>query len=428
MVDAVFVSFRFSGNATLRNVLNGRATLKRSSTGEAVTIVQTALLDLGESMPSGADGDFGTQTHNAVVHYQNTRGLSPDGIIGRNTMSRLDLDIVVFDEADHTPFSNMLTVAIHGSTIQELQGMVLTEPYDFGCKPFIKSNLDGFVLPALVSPTQLASLRTTERRIELIWENLPPDRKAAVTVGRGDRFDSGRIAPRGLGTRPNMSVDLGGIMNVDEIDSAIKGLVREYGISTYPLPEATALGTGGTAGCVGSVNPQDYHIYFTAGVHARERGGPDNLLYFIADLLYAQKHRIGLTYGSKTYSNADVLRVLSSGIVFIPLVNPDGVRWDQATDSGWRKNRNPTHAKPDQPRSVGVDINRNYDFLFNFDVHFNRLAWNAVASYEPNTDRFNGLVAFSEAESRNVRSMFEKFPRIRWYMDIHSAAGLICYS
>lgn len=75
-----------------------------------------------------------------------------------------------------------------------------------------------------------------------------------------------------------------------------------------------------------------------------------------------------------------------------------------------------------------LDINRSYDFLSDFQAHFNRLAWNAVASTKPNTDKFNGLVAFSEAESRNVRSVFDRFLRIRWYMDIHSAAGLICYS
>ena len=51
-------------------------------------------------------------------------------------------------------------------------------------------------------------------------------------------------------------------------------------------------------------------------MHARERGGPDNLIYFIADLLFAQKHATGLTYGAKSYSNADVIKALNTGIVF----------------------------------------------------------------------------------------------------------------
>jgi murein tripeptide amidase MpaA len=430
MVDTVFVSSRFSGNATLRDVLNARATLRRGSSGEPVTIVQTALIDLGESMPAGADSIFGNQTHNAVVHYQSTRGLSADGIIGRNTMSRLDSDIAAFDAPVPRPIpSNMLTVAIHGATIQELQGIVLTESYDFGCKPFITPTLDGdYILPALVTPVQYASLRTRERRIDIIFEHLSPDRTAAVTIGQGDRFNSGLIAPRGLGTHPNESVDLGGIMNVDEIDSAIKGLVREYGISTFSLPNPTAEGPGVGGGSVGRINPQDYHIYFTAGVHARERGSPDNLIYFIADLLYAQKHGIGLTYGMKTYSNAHVLRALSTGIVFFPLVNPDGVRFDQKTDSGWRKNRNQASAVPGDDLSIGVDINRNYDFLWSYKTYFDSSTWNAVASNNSNSEKFHGTGPFSEPESRNVRSVFDMFPRLRWYMDIHSAMGVFCYN
>ena len=135
-------------------------------------------------------------------------------------------------------------------------------------------------------------------------------------------------------------------MNADEIDSAIQGLVNEYGIPTFDVPNTTAEGTGGKGGMTGPVNREAYHVYFTAGVHARERGGPDNLIYFIADLLFAKKHSTGLTYGSKGYSNADVLKALKTGIVFFPLVNPDGVRYDQKTDSLWRKNRNPADATP----------------------------------------------------------------------------------
>jgi peptidoglycan hydrolase-like protein with peptidoglycan-binding domain len=78
-------------------VLNGRATLQRGSQGEEVSIVQKALIDLGESMPAGEDGSFGAQSQAAIIHYQSTRGLSADGIFGRNTMEHLDTDIVAFD-------------------------------------------------------------------------------------------------------------------------------------------------------------------------------------------------------------------------------------------------------------------------------------------------------------------------------------------
>jgi hypothetical protein len=97
MVDKLFTYPRFSRSATLRDALNGRALLKRGSSGEGVRLVQRALIDLGESMPAGADGSFGGQTQTAVTHFQTVRGLSPDGIIGPNTITRLDADILIFD-------------------------------------------------------------------------------------------------------------------------------------------------------------------------------------------------------------------------------------------------------------------------------------------------------------------------------------------
>jgi len=180
----------------------------------------------------------------------------------------------------------------------------------------------------------------------------------------------------------------------------------------------------------GGINPDDYHVYFTAGVHARERGGPDSLIYFIADLLFAQKHSTGLNYGAKSYSHADVIKALKTGIVFFPLVNPDGVRWDQQTDSKWRKNRNPANAVPGDPDSIGVDINRNYDFLWDFRRRFAPSVTSStnLASDKPHDETYHGPSVFSEPETRNVAWVFDQFPRLRWYMDIHSAWGDILFS
>jgi murein tripeptide amidase MpaA len=219
-------------------------------------------------------------------------------------------------------------------------------------------------------------------------------------------------------------------MNVDEIGSAIQGLVNEYGIPTFDVPNSTSEGSGGKGGTTGPIKYDAYHVYFTAGVHARERGGPDNLIYFIADLLFAQKHSIGLTYGGKTYSNADVIKALKTGIVFFPLVNPDGVRYDQKTDSLWRKNRNPADATPGNDATIGVDINRNYDFLWDFRRHFDPAVTSAttLASDKPVDETYHGPHAFSEAETRNVAWIFDQFSRVRWYMDVHSAVGDILFN
>jgi len=323
--------------------------------------------------------------------------------------------------------SKHLTIAIHAADLKSLREIVRTHQLDYGCRPHAIADPTGrYYTTALVSKAELEQLRKKDLDIRYLFDQISEDRTAEATIGKGDRFKGGRIAPQGTGSRLEGSDDdLGPIMNADEIGSAIQGLVNEYGIPTFDVPNTTAEGSGGKGGMTGPINPNAYHVYFTAGVHSRERGGPDNLIYFIADLLFAQKHSIGLTYGSKSFSKADVITALNTGIVFFPLVNPDGLRYDQKTDSLWRKNRNPADATPGNEATIGVDINRNYDFLWDFRRHFHPLAASSstLASDKPVDETYHGRHAFSESETRNVAWVFDQFPRVRWYMDIHSAAG-----
>ena len=152
-----------------------------------------------------------------------------------------------------------------------------------------------------------------------------------VPVGTGDRFNGGAIAPRGLGTQ---STTITTLLNVNEIASGLKGLANIYNISTFTTPYTTFQGatiSGGKVGGAGSSNDA-IHVYLNGQIHARERGSAEGLLYFIGDLLYANKNNVGLTYGSKSYTNAQVKTALSTGIVFIPLSNPDGVAYDYSTN------------------------------------------------------------------------------------------------
>ncbi|KAH7303557.1 carboxypeptidase-like protein A [Stachybotrys elegans] len=332
--------------------------------------------------------------------------------------------------------SDLLTVGLYASTTRELRHIVNIHNYDYCCRPSIVPTSEGtHMLAALLTPAQYRTLLPKVSKIDIFAKGIPDDRKSVATIAKGDRFKGGQLFPRGLGSRKEgEQFDLGKMMNVDEIGSAIKGLQKEYGIWTFDLPNKTAEGsvsTGGTTNA--STDPRLYHMYFTSGVHARERGGPDQLIYFIGDLLWAQKHGTGLKYGKRSYSNAAVRLALSAGIVFFPLVNPDGVRWDQKTDLLWRKNRNRKNQTPgtdDYHPSIGVDINRNYDFLWNFRLHFDAAtaSKDGLASDNPSSFQFHGDDRFSEAESRNVAWVLDKFPRTRWYLDIHSAVGKIYYS
>ena len=64
--------------------------LKKGCKGEDVKALQILLIGRGYSCGGcGADGDFGSGTYNAVVAYQKAKGLTVDGIAGKNTMGSL---------------------------------------------------------------------------------------------------------------------------------------------------------------------------------------------------------------------------------------------------------------------------------------------------------------------------------------------------
>ncbi|KAI3324152.1 Zn-dependent exopeptidase [Xylariaceae sp. AK1471] len=247
-------------------------------------------------------------------------------------------------------------------------------------------------------------------------------------IGKGDRFNGGKSFPRGIGS--GNATDMSTILNVNEVATGLQGLVTEYGIQTFTTPYKTYEGrtiTGAEIGGSGTGGNTKYHVYLNGAIHARERGSHDSVLYFISDLLYAQKHGTGLTYGKKTYTNADVIKALSTGIVVTPLINPDGVNYDQTTNSCWRKNRNPKSSSGKNDDTVGIDLNRNFDFAWDLKKWAPSVA-SEVASSSPSSEVFHGTAAFSEPETQSMKYVFDTFTKVRWFIDLHSYAGDVLYS
>lgn len=93
--DKELSSSLFFGNADLKEVLNRRKLLKSGSTGDAVRLVQEALLAEGYELPKfGADGKFGSETAKAVREFQRRWRMAVDGIVGDKTLGLLDLHLV----------------------------------------------------------------------------------------------------------------------------------------------------------------------------------------------------------------------------------------------------------------------------------------------------------------------------------------------
>jgi murein tripeptide amidase MpaA len=223
-------------------------------------------------------------------------------------------------------------------------------------------------------------------------------------------------------------------LNVTEIESAVIALAGAYpAISTLiTLPHLTAEGRRSHALWIGAGRGcRDVGILIISGAHAREWGGPDICVNFATDLLEAYTIGTGLVYGGTSYSASQVRAILErSEVIVFPDINPDGRHYSQtSTVPMWRKNRNPASSGGIATR-IGVDVNRNYDFLWDFNQAFapGAKSGGTLASADPANDLFHGTSAFSEPETRNVRWLFELYPHINWFVDVHSYGGDILHA
>ena len=94
-------------------------TIRKGDKGNAVRMMQQALLALGYDLPRyGADGDFGAETEKAVKEFQKDKGLSQDGVVGRKTWAALEKAM----EAPEEP--KTYTVTISGLTGEQADELI----------------------------------------------------------------------------------------------------------------------------------------------------------------------------------------------------------------------------------------------------------------------------------------------------------------
>jgi murein tripeptide amidase MpaA len=227
-------------------------------------------------------------------------------------------------------------------------------------------------------------------------------------------------------------------LNIAEVESAISNLATAYPslCTLIALPNATYEGNTSHALRISSAPAGAVDtVVILGGVHAREWGSCEILVNLATDLLKAYVAHAGLAYGAVSFSAATIAQIIDQReLVLYPLVNPDGRAYSQAQDQnnpdGWRKNRNPA-SSGGNPDNIGVDINRNYDFLWDFPVKFAPAAITGngnLASNDPSSLVFHGTGAFSEPETVNVQWLVDQFARTRWFVDVHSYSQLFMYS
>jgi len=203
------------------------------------------------------------------------------------------------------------------------------------------------------------------------------------------------------------------------------GSCLEYLASTFPsicqlliLPATSAEGRTCRAIKIAKGSGADRHgVLFISGVHARELVPPDLLVSLALKLCQAYTSGTGLAFGNKAYDALTVkLTIEALDLFILPLVNPDGRAYVQSPsgDPWWRKNRSASSGLP----CKGVDLNRNYDFLWSSGIG---------TSSNSCSDVFHGTAAFSEPETRNVRHLLDTYSNICCMIDVHSFSQLILH-
>jgi murein tripeptide amidase MpaA len=275
----------------------------------------------------------------------------------------------------------------------------------------------GYTVAAFAAPDQIRKLQ----------------QNGYVVVQREDADELGKIRQRevGQGNRYTSPSHAGsaGYLNVEEVESAIRAAAaapfsRFAELITLPYLtclerrqcHALRIGSGSDANRIG--------VYFLGGVHAREWGSCDILINFIERIEQAYLNDTALTFGGKTFSAAEIKSIVDTlDIVIFPQANPDGRHYSMTVDSDWRKN---LHPSPDLQQRGGVDINRNYDFLWDFPKYFSPSS-TTLTSTQPDDECYHGESAFSEPETRNARWIVDKFTNTRFFIDLHSYGPSIFY-
>jgi murein tripeptide amidase MpaA len=195
-------------------------------------------------------------------------------------------------------------------------------------------------------------------------------------------------------------------------------------------------------------------VLITGGVHARELAPPDALVSFLEKLLAAYAASSAITYPAWTDPVSGIVydsftipwpwvrgAVENLDLYVAPLVNDDGRDFVLATlpagstyatqelHKMWRKNRAAAPAGVTDPHGTGVDINRNFDILWDFTKYYDMSLpdIDIASSTDPLDDTYIGSAAESEPETKNVANLMRN-KGVGFYLDVHAFGRDVMYS
>jgi murein tripeptide amidase MpaA len=225
-------------------------------------------------------------------------------------------------------------------------------------------------------------------------------------------------------------------LNTAEVETALTlaaGRGHEAFTELVTLPNRTWEGRTCQAIRIHDGAPARSGVYFLGGVHAREWGSPDILINFVQLLTGAYRTHSGVTVGGVHFTAEQVASIVRElDVVVFPQANPDGRHYSMTVDPMWRKNRRPAGAGAGScpaggGNGPGVDINRNYDFLWDFPGKFSPAA-PVMTSIDPCSEIYRGPAATSEPETQNVTWLLDRYASLGFFIDIHSFGEDILYN
>ncbi|MBA3463391.1 MAG: hypothetical protein H0T46_25775 [Deltaproteobacteria bacterium] len=236
------------------------------------------------------------------------------------------------------------------------------------------------------SPLDVVVARSDLAQLNVPYRILVEDIDAAADAERARLADRRRVA-----SGPTWFDDY---RDVAEIDAFVDTLAAE----NASFVRAHSLGASHEGRPIHAIELSrggPINIVLGGGHHARE------WLSVMTPLCIADRIATGERDGDPR------TRRILDAVTFVvaPLVNPDGYAYSWTTDRYWRKNRH----------GSGVDLNRNYSVAFG----------GAGSSGDPASPNYRGERAFSEPETRAVRTLFEG--RVAAHVDFHAYSQVIVY-
>jgi hypothetical protein len=269
----------------------------------------------------------------------------------------------------------------------------------------IKARPGGY-LEVLISPDEMETLSSSGLTFTVIREDM------GRFLAERSRISSG--APFGFGNG-----SMGGFYTFEETIEILDSLITNdphgilagldtIGTSTYGRPIVML-----TVSDNPELNEGEPEVLYDGIHHAREPMGIMNLIYFLEYLLDNYGTSPQVTY-----------LVDNRKLWFVPVVNPDGYAINESiyvetSDFGfWRKNARDNNENGVIDNDDGVDLNRNYGYMWGYD--------DTGSSPEPTSGVYRGPSEFSEPETGIIRDLCEsRFFQLAF--NYHASGGLLIY-